>query len=444
MSAPTPEQSRQAAVDALERGDLHEAFRHYRFVLARTDPACTVDQWRDAFALFARISTGIAGAEFASYINQTIDDPDDVQALYDLGYQLIEQSVFDIAAVPLARANRLHPGQEGIVCELVVALESDMRCHEAARVLNESPALLERSFTCRYLLAYNALMTGDRAEPRRLLPSLQGPGDANQVFMARRIEGMLTRADAVEGVTTLDDHDLRGWHFVITGGLLLYLSPYGLDEPMHGRYAFVQDNVAVCLEGLRRLAAVLEAWNIRPPRVWRVDEPDSAALAYAAAEILGCPLVAWPAAGSNEAGLVPVYDVANLPEPIVVALREHRPGQVLWTQAACWTTEPPFAADLVTFLHQINVSPWGERRRVDPETKQMVKDPPSTAPPAERAKQVLEAPLEPDALTDLPALLELARSAARVTGEHGPGALRVDGLRRRQGTNSPVPSNRFV
>jgi hypothetical protein len=441
MSAPSFDEARRAAAQALDAGDARAAFGHVRFHLGH-DAALTTDGalWREAFALFARIAEGIAGDDFAALVRRAADAPDDVQGLYDLGYELIEQGLPGIAATALARANLLYPGQESIVTELAVALESDFRCHEAAAVLRQAGGLLEQSYLCRYLLAYNALMTGDLDEPRRLLPALTTDGP-DQRALADRIAGMLARADAVRGVTSLNTDDLRGWHFVVTGGLLLHLSPHGMDC-MRGRYAYTQDSPDRCLEGLRRLAAVFDAWQVRPARVWRLPDDDSAALALAAGQVFGCPVQAWHG-GAGE-GLVGVYDLSTADGEVAAALAEHRPGQVVWSHASCWTQEPPLAADLTTYLYQYNVSPWGEGMRLDDKTHKVVKSPPATSPAEQRAAQVTAATLEADALADVAALAELARAARGLTGEHGPGAFRGEGRRRRQGTNSPVPSNRFT
>jgi hypothetical protein len=445
MTTPSFPEARQAALDALARGDARQAFGHVHFHLAN-DPAIATDRdrWCEAFDLFARISEVLAGEALAAVVRQAVDEPDDVQALYDLGYELIEQGLPGIAATALCRANVLFPNQESILTELAVALESDHRCHDAAHVLREAPDLVEESFFCRYLLAYNALMSGELNEPRRLLPRLLQSEDPQQLFLARRIEGMLVRADALRDATPLDSCDLRGWHLVVTGGLLLHLSPFGFDEGMRGRYAYTQDGPERCLEGLRRLAAVLDAWQLRLSRVWRLEDTDSAALALAAGQVLGCPVQPWPAGGSPQEGLIAVYDLGTLAADTVETLREHRPGQVLWSHASCWTQEPAFAADLTTYLHQYNVPPWGERLRINPETRETEKVPPSTAPAEERAAEIVAATLEADALADVPRLLELAQAARRLAGDHAPGAVRRAGPRCRQGTNSPVPSSRFL
>ena len=54
---------------------------------------------------------------------------------------------------------------------------------------------------------------------------------------------MLARADIARAVTPLDHQDLRGWHYVLTGGILAGLSPYGFDAGMTGRWAYVNDSM---------------------------------------------------------------------------------------------------------------------------------------------------------------------------------------------------------
>jgi hypothetical protein len=72
---------------------------HVHFHLAH-DHALLTDreEWQEAFGLFARISEVIAGEALAGIVRQAVDEPDDVQALYNLGYELIEQGLPGIAA----------------------------------------------------------------------------------------------------------------------------------------------------------------------------------------------------------------------------------------------------------------------------------------------------------------------------------------------------------
>jgi len=268
--------------------------------------------------------------------------------------------------------------------------------------------------------------------------------------MAKRIEGMLARADAVRGVSSLDTRDLRGWHFVLNGAILLHISPFGFDEGMHGRYAYTQDSAELCLEGIRRLSVALEAMDLHPPRVFVVTERESSILGRAMAKVLKLPTAAWhhDADGNGapeEAGLIVVYDLSTLQRPTLVSLSNHRPGQILFAHASCWTEDPPFAADLTTYLYQTNVSPWGKRMRVAAQTKSVTYDEPRNEPAEELASEIVSARLQGDALQpdDLDALRRLGHSASLLR-EEGPGATQAGGIRRTQWAGSPVKSSYFL
>ncbi|MHB2019041.1 MAG: hypothetical protein ACYCW6_19000 [Candidatus Xenobia bacterium] len=435
------ESLRHEALEALAAGDPQTAFLSFRSVLEYPGKMESRDRWADALGVFARIGEAIAGAEFASKIEAAAADPDDVDALYELGYELVEQALPSVAATVLARAHELAPGQERLLAELAVALKDDGRYPEACFLLREASALLEQSFICRYLLAFNSLLTGDLDEPRALLPGLRDATDPRSASMTAQVEGMLLRADAVRGVSTLDPEDLRGWHFVLNGSLLLHLSPFGRREGMNGRYAWLQDSPALCLEGLRRTQAVLQAWEKAPPCVFELSDRESSVLAHAAATRLGLPLRPWqPNAGP---GLIVAYDLGGLDGELLASLQEQRPGQLLWTHACCWTHPSPFASDMLTLLYQFNRSPWQGQLVVNQITHEPIESPPRLEPAAALADEVLAAALGEEALEDLPELIAFARAIRGVRGAHAPGAF-SSGRRRRQWRDSPVPSNRFL
>ncbi len=431
----------------LLEGEPREAFRTFRPVLSYPGMVSEAPDLAEALHLLAQISQEMAGEEFAQLIHVVAKHLDDPQALYSLGYELIEYELHDLAATVLARAHALVPDEEQVLTEFVAALENDLFYAEAARVLRESPRILERSFLCRYLLAFNSIMIGNLETARTLAPDLQRShnDDETRRFMAERIAAMLRRADALAGICPLDSRDLRGWHYVLMDAFLLHLSPYGFDEGMNGRYAYVHDSEALCLEGIRCVKAVLEAVTIAVPRVFLLPERKSAILAHALALEFGCPLVPWPEQGSIEPGLIAAYDLDDLDGPVLATLLEHRPGQVLWSHASCWTRTHPFAADLTTYLYQANVPAW-EGGLIVKDAKEVVedeRDESQTEPPEVLAARLLKAQLEPEALDDLPALLALARAAA-AQGDAAQGALWSAGNRNKQWAGSPVPGSRFL
>jgi hypothetical protein len=310
----------------------------------------------------------------------------------------------------LARALALAPGSEPIVTELVAALERALLYREARDVLAAHPALVASSFLCRYLYAYDSAMSGDLATTRALAPGLV-PADETQTFMAARIAQLLARADRIAAVAPLDDRDLRGWHYVITGGVLLHRSPYGFDEPMRGRFAWLQDSADRIRTGIDRLCAALAAWGVTPPCVYAPPGHEHDIVAEVVSARLEVPRAPWPAVGVPAPGLVVAYDLDRVEWKDLERLVERRPGQFLFAHAASWTEDGPVAPDVVTLLHQHLVAPTLTAAEV------------SGAPP-----------IVADDTDDLAGLDALVAAA----GVPPPAR------RERLWAGSPVPSNRFV
>jgi len=92
------------------------------------------------------------------------------------------------------------------------------------------------------------------------------------------VRRILARAGTARAVTSLDRQDLRGWHYVLTGGVLATLSPYGFGAGMTGRWAYLSDSADGCAavldegdgsappdpdEGLRRFVEAVTAPGTR-------------------------------------------------------------------------------------------------------------------------------------------------------------------------------------
>jgi len=436
--------AKSKALELLAAGDAREAFAAFHLQLeypGRVQP----NEFADALNVLAQISAKITGPEWAAHVNRAARRPNDVEALFELGYQLIEQQLNGIAATVLMRAHKLDPQAPGLLSELAIALESLGVHAEACRVLREAPQILRESAACQYLLAFNTLMTGDIEGARREIGKVRVGSNPDEQTMVANVMSMLMRADAIRDVTPLDLSDLRGWHAVVTGGLLLHLSPYGV-ESMRGRYAFVQDSESRVLEAINRLGAALDGWSLRPPRVLSLSDRDSEVLAIAAGEVLGVPVERFPLNKHLE-GLVVAYDLSSQPGEVLDVLVEHRRGRWLWSHAAQWTSEPPFAADATTYMYQLNTTPWQEGRlRVNPETNEHEEIPAVEGTPRQLADQVLASGCDFESMTDLDALTNLARAMRRIpaTDPAAFNVFRETGPRERHRSASPVVSSRFV
>ena len=430
--------------DALGAGDPRAAFSTLRPWLA-FPPRVEEADWPAALDALRRVGREIVGDSFAE-VASAAREVDDVQSLYDLGYELIEQELPDLAATFLARAVRKRPDLPGLLSELVTALERDGRHGEACRRLLGAPDLLAKAFPLRYLLAWNTALRGDLAGARARISSLGEPGKGEEAEMRARLEALLQRAEGLRGFAPLDGDDLRGWHFVLHGACLLRLSPHGFKEGMRGRYAYTQDSELRCREAIERARVTLRAMGVAIPRVLTLPDRDSAILGDAAARVLGVPKVAWSSETSGEPGLVVAYDLGAVEPDTFAELRPHRAGQVLWEHASRWVSDRPVAADLVTYLYQYNVAPWAEHVVVDRDSGGAIRTPADDSAPDVIAARVADLAVGDNGFLDRTALVDFARAClnVRVDGEPGAAPLREHGLRARQITGGPVQSSRFL
>ena len=384
--------------------------------------------------LVAQLAARRGADSLAQLAGAAVRDPDSPDRLYDLGYALIDAGAPAIAAAVLWRCLALVGDSEEVVCELVSALESAMAYPDAVAVLEDHAALRARSFLCRYLYAFNAAMSGRLELTRAVLAEL-APDSPETTGLRDTIRGICERADRVAGLCSLDGRDLRGWHYVLTGGLISHQSPYGFDEPMHGRYAWLADSLPRVATGLDRLAQLVAPLGL--PCIYAPPGRDHEIVAQAAGLRLGIPVAPWPAIGVPAPGLIVLYDLAQLPSGDVARLVQRRPDQIVFAHASPWTTDSPLAPDITTLLYQTLVAPWAGHAIVDPETRAI-----SESPPDERAAQDIADEIAANPGLDGAELVadEPTRWAALVAQVWPP----EPGPRSRLWAGGPVTSSRFV
>jgi hypothetical protein len=425
-----------AAIAALiAAGDDRAAFDQLRAGLGwpngKSIPAAELPRWLD---LLAELAIRRGAGPLAELAAGAVRDPDSPDRLYDLGYALIDADAPAIAAAVLWHCLALVGDSEEVVCELISALESALAYADALAVLEAHAALRARSFLCRYLYAFNAAMAGRLEVTRGALGQLE-PSSDETAAMRDTIRGICERADRVAGACPLDAHDLRGWHYVLTGGLVLHQSPYGFDAPMHGRYAWLADSLPRIATGLARLATLVAPLAL--PCIYAPPGRDHEIVAHAAGQRLGLPVAPWPAVGVPAPGLIVMYDLADLASADIARLIQRRPCQIMFAHASPWTTDSPLAPDVTTLLYQTIVPPWGAHAIVDPETRKI-----SESAPDDRSAEAIACELAANAGLDDTELSadEPGRWAALVTRAWPP----APGPRSRLWAGGPVPSSRFV
>lgn len=439
-------QVRETILKNLKQKKFQDAYINIREILDYPGYFYLENVWEDVLILFEKLLREMIGDEWGDYVKKVIDNPKDVDSLYDLAYNLYEEGAHSIAATFLMNANKIKPQDEKIVAELVVNLELMMLNEEVCTILSNSKKLLELSELCQYLLGFNSMMIGDIARAQEILPLIQKSKDEDILSMADSMEGMINRALVLKKSRSLDNTNLRGWHMVLNGAILMHISPYGIEEGMNGRYAYISDSYSLCREGIDRLKLVLETAAINIPYILSLPDRSSQILALATSEILKKPLKFWDEIDINTKGLIVAYDLNEIySDELIIEIADHRPDQILWSHASCWTYPFPFAPDITTYLYQENHSPWGggqivynkkeQRTEIAETDKSEIEDLSIKIVNAEKDKEYL------DDLDDLIAIIQPLKS---LEGNSKPGIFRTEGKRLHERIGSPVPSNKFM
>lgn len=349
-----------AANELHQEGKHRKAFAELKQILDFPGEMNGDSRWQEVWHLFGSIA-GAMGLEKLSHLAIAAGDkPDNAQLLYSLGYELIEVELPLIAATPLNQAHLLLPDNEAILSELSTAFENAGMYDLAYMHLSCAEHVLEESFMCRYLYAFNGIMSGHLEAGREMLPSLQEPPDENFAFMRDRIAQFVGRADLLTPLDGLDQHDLRGWHFVLTGSILLHLSPYGFEKPMRGRYSFVHDSYVLVREGIERVRACLHTWGVKPKSVVYFPDKHSEIIAQSLALTEGVSCVAWyPEMELGEGPILHVaYDLSRTSGEYIRSQLVRQPSEFLWAHALNWVEDFPLTPDFSTFMYEYNHAPW--------------------------------------------------------------------------------------
>ena len=147
--------------------------------------------------------------------------------LYDFGYACLERGAGYLAIRPLARALDLAPDVRAGAQRARHGPGAGRAACPRRRRARGARAVM--GWVHRFQYVYNALMAGSLDKAADGFGRLPEPQDPAWAPAREKVRRMLARAGIARAVTPLDHRDLRGWHYVLTGGVLASLSPYGFD-----------------------------------------------------------------------------------------------------------------------------------------------------------------------------------------------------------------------
>lgn len=356
---PTVSQSLQEASDALRAGNRVAAWRTLQPALTYPAGVQLGDaEFAQGLEILSHISNGRTSSQAKAALTTAQAKPRDIQALFDVGYLLLDSRLPEIAATALARGNELAPNIPVLINELSTALGETGCYTEAFDALRDAGRARQQDWHTRYLYCFNALMSGHLVEARQGFALLGSPQDDEASVRYERLARFFDRSREVAPCTSLDSNDLRGWHYVITGGLLTHLAS-GRAATGNGRYRTVRDSYELIHEGVLRAATIFHSWDMCPSQVVYSNDPASEIMANVWHRRIGVPIRPFSSTDRHHEALFVAYDLAMADAGFVETLATRRAGQILCSHAASWTGEFSFASDICTYLYDRNIMPWG-------------------------------------------------------------------------------------
>ncbi len=282
------------------------------------------------------------------------------QGIYDFAKAMFDDNWYGLAAAIFDRFLQIHKDSKLFLNELVSSL-IPLELHEdAVTRLKQNMDLVKTDINLAYYLAFCAVYAGDMQTAReafKIMESLQDKTIEFHGILFNRIQEYIERYTTVSPTADLKNIDLRAWYYVINNSVLTYLSPYGMKE-MNGRFGAGRDSVAQIKFGAERIKAAATALAIHVKQVLYIDDFKSEVLARVLAQVLDVPVKKLTADNQTDEGIIAVYNLYELENDQYSLCVPYRKNQYVWSHTLDWTVIHNHNADFVTFLHQMNLSPW--------------------------------------------------------------------------------------
>ncbi len=436
------EKIKKQVEEEIAKNNYDEAFMIFREII-HYPSLINNKNWVEAFGIFEQLSQHFTDEKFVQLVKAVKNEPDNIQALYDLAYQLYEQGAYRIAATVLSHANQLYPGEEAIVTELASNLEAIFLNNEACQILKNTPKILEESDICKYLFAFNSLMCGNIDTAKKYNELVKNSKDENIQYMYHSLLAILNRADVLKERLSLKE-SLREWHMVLNGDFLLHLSPHGFKDGMNGRYAYVSDSYSLIKEGILKLIALFNKADIDVPYIYYLPNKNSEILALALSKLWNNKPVYPYKEETQNLGLVVAYDLKDIDSNATYEqLSTFNPGQYLWSHASCWTDPFPYSPDITTFLYQFNANPWDEGMKMNEQTGEIEDVVLDSSSNEEIAEKIIKEEIDEQFFKDEDQLLSMLDNLKKLNSKFAAGLFKNSQRRYHNRTGSPIKSSTF-
>ena len=353
----------ETSVDQVRRGQLRAALGTLLQTLA-ADPVHA-----GALEAAGRLCRLLGAAGDGALFEAVAANPADGQALFELGYRLVDQGRPDVAAPLLQRALAADPADTAIRRELAFArLQSGQFAASLAALvpLEDNPDLSETErLDVLLTLAEAALYAGDREACRQRLEQAEElvPED-DQRERLDALNGQLGRSARWKELTGLG---LREWHYIQHAGVILKVAGgYFEDGTWLGRYDVLDLRLDMLAFLSKRLTDLLETLELETRAVVPAS-PLAAPLAWALAATLGADFVEDLAAVGDRPALLVAASAAEL-APLAPQLASHNADLRVFAVALDWEHDAPVCPEVVGVMARRVLLPWEARFAIEAAT----------------------------------------------------------------------------
>lgn len=363
MIRPTHITASSAALEAYQQAVHLYKKGEYKDALRQLVTGFQADiNYKPLYFLARDVLGKLGGTEERRLFAIALNEFEQFQPFFDLGYHFIDTEHYPLAIVFLKKALALKPDNKDAAYELAFAYMARFQIQQALNVLAsvdyESDFWLAYLYhQCKLWLKQPEGISDFITEARQLLMTQSITESIDiALYKIQELEDSLQRYQQVDFANSLP---IREWHFIQYGAAILNYAEDDVDVA-GGRYVGLWGSNENTIQVLNNLIVYLTQLKRLPKRVIAIPERESEILGRVLAQLLQVPFSTLEIMEDFSDCLMVAMDgqAFNGIEPLI----DIKPNQTVFAFYQSWLERSMIVSDVVGVLAQHYWSPWEEGR----------------------------------------------------------------------------------
>lgn len=313
---------------------------------------------------FAFVMRMIGRYEAAELYERIVTNPEDAEAYFHLGHQLVQEEAFGSALGPLSRCVQLAPEAAAANYEFAYALMKEFYHEEALHFFGKAFEQ-EQAMSITFYIAQLLIFLGRSGEAAIFVNKLE------EQVQAENGEGGMQLAylkDILRRYRSYKPETIRDWHFVQYGTILLrtFEEDYPQeDNHSNGRYTLVNFGYQQVANVLAVFQTTIGPLSLFPEYQYVAAAGEtSGPLAHALGKMLMLPVKSLAEGlSSGQKGIV-IASFSDELQEIADAVWQ-RDDVLLFSFALSWTREVNVLPEVIGYFAQVPRLPWQSRAELN-------------------------------------------------------------------------------